>query len=136
VKAEDSEPPDDLRVLEFKKNQYGPLGTSITLRYQSGLFLPEAAISNSDALTRSAKAQDVFLELLRRFDRENRNFSDKKTAPNYAPTAMSKEDEARNARVTREDLRQAMLDLFKAETITNLPYGRGDRSSCKIVIKG
>src|SRR4029079_13029418 len=32
-------PPDDgRRVLEFKKNQYGPLGQSIALRYEGGLF--------------------------------------------------------------------------------------------------
>jgi AAA domain/Primase C terminal 2 (PriCT-2)/RepB DNA-primase N-terminal domain len=33
----------DLREFQFKKNQYGPLGESIVLRYQNGLFLPEGA---------------------------------------------------------------------------------------------
>ena len=43
VKAGDGEQPDnDLRELEFKKNQYGPLGETIALRYQNGLFLPVA----------------------------------------------------------------------------------------------
>src|SRR6516225_1738673 len=39
VKVADGEQPDnDLRQLEFKKNQYGPLGESVVLRYQRGLF--------------------------------------------------------------------------------------------------
>jgi RecA-family ATPase len=136
VKSEDGEQPDnDLRELEFKKNQYGPRGKSITLRYQRGLFLPEAGVSNLDALARSARAQDVFLGLLRRFDRENRNVSDKPNAPNYAPTAFAKEDEARNLRLKKEDLQQAMRDLFRAQKIANEPYGRADRSSSKIILR-
>ena len=44
AKADDGEQPDnDLRELEFKKNQYGPSGETIVLRYQRGLFLPERA---------------------------------------------------------------------------------------------
>ena len=42
MKAEAGEQPDgDLRQLEFKKNQYGPRGQNIVVRYQNGLFLPE-----------------------------------------------------------------------------------------------
>ena len=66
----DGEQPDnDLRELEFKKNQYGPLGESIVLRYQHGLFLPEAGVSDLDKAARTAKAEDVFMDLLRRFAR-------------------------------------------------------------------
>ena len=63
----DSEQPDnDLRELEFKKNQYGPRGECIVLRYQRGLFLPEAGVSDLDKATRTAKAEDVVMDLLRR----------------------------------------------------------------------
>ena len=38
IKPSDGEQPEtDLRELEFKKNQYGPMGESIVLRYQRGL---------------------------------------------------------------------------------------------------
>jgi len=58
VKSEAGEQPDDdLRELEFKKNQYGPKGESIILRYQRGLFLPEAGISSLEKASRSAKAE-------------------------------------------------------------------------------
>jgi len=137
VKAEEGEQPDnDLRVLEFKKNQYGPRGNSITLRYQRGLFLPETGVSNLDALAKSQRAQEVFLTLLRRFAQLERRVSDKPTAPNYAPTAFAAEDEAKAIRLKRDDLKQAMRDLFRDNKITNEPYGRSDRSSAMIVIKG
>ncbi len=40
VKVQGDEPDNDLRELQFKKNQYGPLGERIVLRYQRGPFLP------------------------------------------------------------------------------------------------
>ena len=81
VKATDGEQPEnDLRELEFKKNQYGPLGETIVLRYQRGLFLPEAGIGSLEKLAREAKADELFLDLLRRFADQGRNVSDKPTA--------------------------------------------------------
>jgi RecA-family ATPase len=57
AKADSGEQPDgDLRELEFKKNQYGPMGETIVLRYQRGLFLPEGGMSNLDKLAREQKA--------------------------------------------------------------------------------
>src|SRR5262249_41565300 len=90
VKATDAEQPDrDLRELEFKKNQYGPIGETIVLRYQRGLFLPEAGMSNLDKVARQAGAEDLFVDLLRRFSKQGRNVSEKPNAPTYAPTAFS-----------------------------------------------
>jgi RecA-family ATPase len=134
VKGEDSEQPDtDLRELEFKKNQYGPLGESITLRYQRGLFLPERGVAGLDRIARRDNARDVFLRLLRRFERENRNVSVKLNAGNYAPTAFAKEEEARGFK--KADMQEAMRDLFRDGKIVNEPYGRADRGTTKITIK-
>ena len=55
------QPDGDLRQLEFKKNQYGPIGETIVLRYQHGLFLPERGISNLDKLAREANVDDALL---------------------------------------------------------------------------
>ena len=96
VKASDGEQPEnDLRELEFKKNQYGPRGDNIVLRYQRGLFLPEGGVSSLDRAVRNAKAEEVFLDLLNRFSVQNRNVSDKPTANTYAPTMFAKEDAAK-----------------------------------------
>jgi RecA-family ATPase len=136
VKSEDGEQPDnDLRELEFKKNQYGPLGESISLRYQRGLFLPEQGISGLDKLARKARAEEVFLDLLQRLAGQNRNVCDKQTAPNYAPTALTKEEEVKRYRFTKQELKQAMLDLFRAGKITNQDYGRRSPPSSRIIVK-
>jgi RecA-family ATPase len=78
VTAENGEVVDkDLRQLEFKKNQYGPLGETIVLRYRAGLFLPIPGVTGLNKLSRELTAQDVFLTLLRRFTRANRNVSER-----------------------------------------------------------
>src|SRR5262249_37036601 len=63
--AEGQHPDNNLRELEFKKNQYGPTGETIVLRYQNGLFLPEPGVSSLDQAARNATADEIFLELLR-----------------------------------------------------------------------
>jgi RecA-family ATPase len=136
AKAEAGEQPDnDLRELEFKKNQYGPKGESIILRYQHGLFLPEAGISNIDQMARKAKAEEAFMDLLRRFAAQNRNVSEKPTANNYAPTLFAKEDEAKRVRLRKPDLEQAMRDLFSANRIALEQYDKPCLHRFKLVAK-
>jgi RecA-family ATPase len=136
AKASDGEQPEsDLRELEFKKNQYGPLGESMVLRYQHGLFLPEAGVSNLDKAERSARAEEVFLKLLRRFSDQSRNVSDKLNANNYAPTAFAKEDEAKKCRLKKHDFEQAMRQLFRANRIEIEQYGKPSKEAFRLTVK-
>jgi len=133
VKPDQGEQPDnDLRLLEFKKNQYGPKSESIALRYQHGLFLPEGGISSLDKLARGQKADEVFLTILARYARENRNASDKPTAHNYAPSAFSKESEAKG--LNRKDLEAAMRRLFESGKVRNEQYGKPSNPSARLVL--
>jgi RecA-family ATPase len=125
VKAGDGEQPDnDLRELEFKKNQYGPRGENIVLRYQRGLFLSEGGISNLDKAARSAKAEEVFMDLLRRFGAEGRNVSENKNAPTYAPAKFEREEEAKKLRFKKAEFEHAMRDLFRTQKLRVEPYGK------------
>jgi RecA-family ATPase len=136
VKPSDGEQPEsDLRELEFKKNQYGPLGETVVLRYGNGLFLPVAGMSNLDKLAREAKADELLLDLLKRFAGEGRNVSDKPTSPTYAPTAFAKEAEAKKIQVRKGDLEAAMQRLFKAGKIHVENYGRPSRPYSRIAAK-
>lgn len=129
VKAEMGEQPDDdLRELEFKKNQYGPKNESIVLRYQHGLFLPESGVTSLDKAARTMKAEDVFLSLLGRFTREGRNVSHKKQSNNSAPTVFAGESEAKQHRLKRTELDDAMKALFSAGKIHVDTYGHGGRN--------
>jgi RecA-family ATPase len=136
VKADEGDQPNnDLRELQFLKNQYGPRGESIVLRYQRGMFLPEGGTSNLDKLAREAKANETFMALLRRFFNEGRIVSHKPTSPNYAPTHFAREDEAKNERLKKFELAEAMGRLFKAEKICAETYGRQAQPSSKIAIR-
>jgi RecA-family ATPase len=133
--AEGEQPDRDIRELEFKKNQYGPLGENVVLRYQDGMFLPEAGTSSLDKIAKEAKADDVFLTILGRFASANRNVGEK-VGPSYAPAFFSREEEAVRAKVNRKELEAAMRRLFKAGKIWNEPYGRPSRPFYRIAAKG
>ena len=133
LKTEPGEQPDsDLRQLEFKKNQYGPIGESIALRYKAGLFLPEGGVASLDRVAREQKADDVFLAVLARFEQDKRNVSDKRTSHNYAPSNFCKESEARGLR--KEHLEAAMRRLFERGKIRIENYGRPARPSTRLAL--
>jgi RecA-family ATPase len=135
VGTSDGEQPDtDLRELEFKKNQYGPLGESIVPRYQRGLFLPEGSISNLDKLAREQRAEEVFLDLLRRFAGQGRNVSDKPNAPTYAPAAFADDTDAKRQGLRKVDFKAAMSRLFSANKINVDTYGRPSRPNTRLVV--
>jgi RecA-family ATPase len=135
VKPEAGEQTDsDLREIVFKKNQYGPISASIVLRYQNGLFLPVPGISSLDQAARQARAEEIFLDLLRSFTTQNRYVSDKKS-PSYAPAVFTKEDAAKKAGINSNDLASAMRRLFATGKIWNEPCGRPSRPTYRIALK-
>jgi RecA-family ATPase len=129
---EDSMSPALRRGAPSHKNQYGQIGEAIVLRYKNGLFLPEAGISSLDKLAREQKAEEAFLALLARYERENRNVSDKPTSPTYAPAMFIKEKEASGLR--KDDLAAAMRRLFAAGKIHNEDYGRPSRPHGRLAL--
>jgi RecA-family ATPase len=132
---EQQQPDDGLRQFEFKKNQYGPLGETILVRYRQGLFLPEPGMAGLDKIAREAKADRVFLDLLKRFANEGRNVGDKTTAPNFGPAVFAKEDEAKTAHLRKSDLEAAMRRLFADSKIHVENYGRPSRPASRIASK-
>jgi RecA-family ATPase len=137
VKAESGEQPNgDLRQLEFKKNQYGPLGETIVVRYQNGLFLPERGMSNLEKAAHEAETDQVFLDLLKRFTAAGININHKPTSPsNYAPKVFSQETEAKNARLNKGDLEASMKRLFANGKIEVKPYGKKSNTHERLEIK-
>jgi RecA-family ATPase len=132
--AEDGEQPNrDVRKLEFKKNQYGPLGETIVLRYQHGLFLPEAGVSGFDKLAREQKAEDIFLSLFGRYNREGRDdLSDGPSSPRYAPKMFSQEREAKGFR--KLELESAMRRLFEAGKLHVERVGKPSRPRSRLAL--
>jgi RecA-family ATPase len=102
----------DMRLLEFKKSQYGPVAASVTLRWRNGLFLPDAGISDFERAANEAKAEEVFVSILRRWFRDSLTVSNKLTARNYAPTVFGRDPEAKLANLSKRDFEAAMARLI------------------------
>jgi RecA-family ATPase len=132
VKAESGEQPDnDLRQFEFKKNQYGPTAETIVLRYQRGLFLPVPATGSLEKLAADQAADQLFLKLMDRFQQQGRNVSERKTAPNYAPSMFITDPDGKGK---RKELTDAMARLFATNKIKVETYGKRSQPHSRLVL--
>jgi RecA-family ATPase/5S rRNA maturation endonuclease (ribonuclease M5) len=131
VKPENGEQPDDdLRELQFKKNQYGPKAETVVARYQRGLFLPVPGVGSLEKMAQNQKDDELFLTMLDQFERQGRPVSDKPNANNYAPALFSKDLRANGTSKTR--LADAMNRLFGANKIRVASYGPPSRTWTKL----
>ena len=116
VRADAGEQPDgDLRQLEFKKNQYGPIGETIVLRYQYGLFLPEKGISSLDKAAREAAVEDALLTIGKKLESRGPELSPAQTSHSYAPTIIAKQPEAKGFK--KAELADALTRLLDKRRI-------------------
>jgi hypothetical protein len=137
VRPEDGEPPDnDLRVMEFMKNQYGSLSRAIVLRFRDGMFLaePEAGVSTPERAAREARAEGVFLKLLRRYTDHHTPVSPNQFAQTYTPTVFAKEAEAKDNGVTKKDLEDALTRPLEKKTVSVDEWGPPSRRCGYLVI--
>jgi len=111
----------DLRILEFMKNQYGPLGENIALQFKDGMFRPMPGISSTDKLARESSVDEVFLTILRRFGDVRRVSPN--PGPTYAPKRFEDEDEATAIKADRKELEGAMRRLLSSGRITPKKWG-------------
>jgi RecA-family ATPase len=130
------EPDPDLRTLEVMKANYGPAGETITVRWKSGLFLPEASPSSLDAIAREKKADELFVSLLTRLNERGEHISPKHNAHMFAPTVLAREPEAKAAGLKKKDFENAMRRLFDTNRIHLEPYGAPCRDTKKLVRGG
>jgi len=127
-------PGDDqaLRVLECRKNQYGPPSESVLLRWRDGVYVVEPGKGTLERLAIEAEVDRLFLELLRRFTEQGRNVSDNK-GPTYAPAKFAETPEAKAAKITSRMFTEAMERLFAAKKVTALREGSASRKRSRLV---
>jgi RecA-family ATPase len=133
VNPESGEQPDgDLREIVFKKNQYGPVGENIVLRWTNGMFLPVPGISSLDRAAMDAKADQIFVALLTQFSDRGENISPKRNAHMFAPVVFAKDTAAKTAGLKRKHFEDAMARLFESNKIHLTPYGPRCRDTQKL----
>ena len=127
-------PGDDksLRVLEVKKNNYGPVTETIVLRWRDGVYVVEARKGTLEQLAAEAEIDHLFLTLLRRFTEQGRNVSDNK-GPTYAPAKFAETPEAKGANITCRMLADAMERLFNNSKIEAKPEGSPSRKRSRLI---
>jgi RecA-family ATPase len=122
-----------LRELAFKKNQYGPLGETITIEYRNGLYLPVHAIGGLEKVAADQSTDDLFLEMLAKFQAQGRNVSHNKQSPTYAPAAFISDPKVAKTPNGKKALGQAMERLFTAKKIRSENYGKPSRPLYRLV---
>jgi RecA-family ATPase len=99
VKPDAGEQPDgDVREVQFKKNQYGPTGDPVIVRYQRGLFLPERGLPSLEKIAREATVEETFILIGKKLIERGQELSPAQTSHSYAPSLIAKEPEAKGFR--------------------------------------
>jgi hypothetical protein len=104
------------------------------VKWKDGLFVPVGTNGTGmvDRIAAEGQADDLFLAMLDRFERQGRTVSHNKS-PSYAPAVFVKEPDSKTAGVTRAALEAAMSRLFNANEIHVETYGRPSRPYSKLV---
>jgi hypothetical protein len=119
-------------VLRTKKLNYGPQGGEIELRYQNGCYRLGFQESMGDPMAKAARADRVFLELLRKHLKQNNHVSVQQKGSCYAPAVFAVE--AAKQGVTRAELKEAMQRLIDSNTIENAPFGARSRNQFRLYV--
>ena len=132
MKDEDRETDPDLRVLRTMKANYGRIGGELGLRWQDGAFVPLSSENGLDRMAATAKAECVFMKLLREFSQEGRTLSDKVSSA-YAPALFAKSGRAEGCK--ERMLTAAMKTLFvsgRSKMVEGGSPSRPTRTMCEV----
>jgi RecA-family ATPase len=126
IKDDDS----GLRQLEIIKNNYGPVGEKVRLRWERGVFVPEGSTSSPQQAAAVAKIDDLFLKLLDKLTAQGRH-----VRPNsgrcYAPSEFAEEREAEG--VTAKAFATSMRRLLDDKKIALKTEGSPSKRTTRII---
>ncbi len=101
------------------------------MRWQSGVFVPVSVGPTGDPMVAAAKAERVFLELLRKYIAQNRYVSIS-NGKSSAPFIFAKEAAVQG--VSKHALTEAMECLLKKGTIENAPHGAPSKKMFRLYV--
>ncbi|GHE49973.1 hypothetical protein GCM10019059_06550 [Camelimonas fluminis] len=120
------EPPDpDARLLTNKKANYGKVGDAIKLRWRDGVFvLDEWPMSNPAAQLLAKRAEDVFVDLLRKFTQQGKTVSPN-PSPSYGPKMMAEHPDGKG--ISKKQFADAQTRLLDSGVIKICEEGSPSR---------
>jgi RecA-family ATPase len=126
----------DLRVLEWLKNNYGPPQSTSTVRWQDGVYVVQGGGDSLVQQARFLQVEHLFIDLLRERNAQSRHVFDK-PGRGFAPAIFAESDEAKGVvpRVTAREFSKAMDRLFKAKRIVLQANGPPSRNT-QIIVEG
>lgn len=127
------EPDTRKRVLSIKKQNYGETGTEIGMTWQDGVFVPDGVETSLDRMAGAAKAERVFLKLLRVFADQGRRVNHVGAAT-YAPKLFSEHPESEG--LTKRAFKSAMEGLLASEKVRIETEGPASRRVSYLVEAG
>jgi RecA-family ATPase len=122
---------DGLRQFEAVKNNYGPDGEKVRLRWDRGVFVPEGSAPPMQLAAAFANVNALFLKLL-----EERNAQGRWVTPNKAAGYAPKELAAMSGTggVTPAALASAMERLLAAQQVTVETFGPPSKQRQRLVV--
>lgn len=114
VASEGHEADQNVRILRTMKANYGPKGGEIVMRWKSGVFVADAAPDSPNRMATGAKAERVFLSLLRTFTEQGRKVNHA-TGPTYAPKVFASHPDSEG--MTKAALKSAMEALLSRRAV-------------------
>jgi RecA-family ATPase len=130
--ADGDQPDPDRRILTTKKANYGRSGGQIELTWREGVFVAdgEVGLAGLDRMAAAAKAERVFMKLLRDFAGEGRHVGHSPSTA-YAPALFAQDPRAEG--VPKKALEAAMRSLFASQRIRVEEFGRPSKRRQRIV---
>lgn len=104
----------DARVLRTMKANYGRTGGEIALKWNDGVFTLAGGESGLDRMAAGAKAERVFLKLLRQFTEQGRRVNPS-AGPRYAPKVFAENPGAEGC--NKRSLKDAMERLLASGAV-------------------
>lgn len=123
----------DLRTLDTVKTNYGRTGTSLTLKWERGRFVPHGASMGGslNAMASQNRVDRVFRDLVAAYNAEGRSVSSTPSR-NYAPTVFA--IDPRSEKAGKKGLEAAMNRLFASGAIRTEETGSPARRRSRIVL--
>ena len=124
----------DVRVLNSKKSNYGPVGASITLRYVSGSFVVAdgEGLACADPKDQAKRVDEIFMNLIDVFEKRSVNVSNA-VGPTFAPAQFAKDPLSKG--VSKQSLLAAMNRLLDAGEIIVDEFGTPSRMRTRLIRK-